>query len=130
MQNIFNKLAKANKRSTSVKHKVDLSMLNDIQAEAEDIFNNMQDAGNDAMDGIAKTEQSLGFLQGNIDRAKDLRQIKDEMLQQVLDLGIDVPQNLENLDTFIEDILLFDDFESQNDKLQSIKEYVNNVFFT
>ena len=53
-----------------------------------------------------------------------------QSLDQVLELGLDVPQDLENLDTLIEDLLLYDDFESQNDKLQEIKEYVQMVYFT
>lgn len=133
MKAILNKLWGNNKRSTSVKaelREVKLSLMEDLKTEIEDIFENMQDAGNEAIDGLNKAEQSLGYLQGNIDRAKQARQVKDHLIQQVTDLGIDVPQELENLDTFIEDILLTDDFIGQNDKLQEIKSYVDKVFFT
>jgi len=130
MKAILNKLwGKKTNLKTDLRA-VKLSLMEDLKTEVEDIFDNMQDAGNEAMDGLNKAEQSLGYLQGNIDRAKQARQVKDDLIQQVTDLGIDVPQELENLDTFIEDILLTDDFTGQNDKLQEIKSYVDKVFFT
>ena len=133
MKTILNKLWGNNKRSTDVKTElraVKLSAMQDLQTEVEDIFNGMQQAGNEAVGHLSQAGENLDFLQNSIERAKEARQAKDDLLNQVLDLGIDVPQELENLDTFIEDILLTDDFTGQNDKLQEIKSYVDKVFFT
>lgn len=133
MKAILNKLWGNNKRSTDVKAElraVKLSAMQDLQTEVEDIFNGMQQAGNEAVGHLSQAGENLDFLQNSIERAKEARQAKDDLLNQVLDLGIDVPQELENLDTFIEDILLTDDFTGQNDKLQEIKSYVDKVFFT
>ena len=113
MKAILNKLWGNNKRSTDVKAElraVKLSAMQDLQTEVEDIFNGMQQAGNEAVGHLSQAGENLDFLQNSIERAKEARQAKDDLLNQVLDLGIDVPQELENLDTFIEDILLTDDF--------------------
>ena len=133
MKAILKKLYGNNKRSTSVKtelREVKLSMLETLRSDVESMYDGMQDAANDAMDGAGKLEQSLGYLQGYVENVKELRNIKDDLIKQVLDLGIEVPQELENIDTLIEDLLLTDDFSSQNDKLQEIKSYVDKVFFT
>ena len=133
MKTILKKLWGNNKRSTDVKQalaKVKLSLMEDLKSKVEDIFNGMQQAGNEAIEHLSQAEQNLDFLQNSIEQAKEARQAKDELLNQVLDLGIDVPQDLENLDTFIEDILLTDDFTAQSDKLKEIKSYINKVSFT
>ena len=129
LKTIFSKLYKTPKTRLK-KHAVKLAAVDDLQKEAEEIYNGMQNSANDALDGAGKLEENLGYLQGYIDRAKDAKELKDEIWDKIADLGIEAPQNLENLDIFIEDILLTDDFSAQNDKLQQIKEYLDKVFFT
>lgn len=131
MKTVLQKLYGKNKRSTDVDvklRKVKLSIMDDLENDLNNNYDGMQDAANDAMDGIGKLEQSLGFLQGHIENVKVLRDVKDNLINEVLDLGIEVPQKLENIDTLIEAMLYDDDFSSQNDKLQEIKNYVSDVF--
>lgn len=125
MQAILNKLYKAKSEKTKA---VKLSIMDSLQTDVDNMYNGMKDAANDAMDGIGKLEQSLGFLQGYIENVKELRTVKNDLIAEVLDLGIDIPQKLDNVDNEIEAILMFDDFESQNDKLQEIKTLVQDVF--
>ena len=64
MQKILNKLAKSNKRSTSVKHKVDLSNITELEDHVEFIVSSMEDKAKYTLNLLSELEECLGTLQG------------------------------------------------------------------
>ena len=124
MQKILNKLAKANKPLTSVKHKVDLSNITELEDHVEFIISSMESEAKLGMDQLSALEQTLGFLSGFVDLAKEDLAMANELKSAVDDLGIETPQSL--LDTIQLLEIITDgyfDYESLNDERQKI-EYI------
>lgn len=123
-QRILDKLAKANKPSTSVEHKVDLSNITELEDHVEFIISSMESEAKLGMDQLSALEQTLGFLSGFVDLAKEDLAMANELKSAVDDLGIETPQSL--LDTIQLLEIITDgyfDYESLNDERQKI-EYI------
>tara|TARA_R110002074_G_scaffold240506_9_gene412267 strand:+ start:1484 stop:1882 length:399 start_codon:yes stop_codon:yes gene_type:complete len=124
MQKIYNKLAKSNKRSASVKHKVDLSNITELEDHVEFIVSSMESEAKVGMDLLAQLEQTLGFLAGFVDLGKEDLAMAKELRMAVDDLGIETPESLSNtiqlLETFTDG---YYDYEALDVHRQSI-EYI------
>ena len=98
MQNILNKLAK----KTPAKRKVKLSKVNDLIDQAKELRDEMNQIALQSENALTDVQRALGELR-ILQESKIplLSYDKDELLNQVLDLGIDVPQELEELDQML-----------------------------
>ena len=119
-QKILDKLAKSNKRSTSVKHNVSLQKVDDL-TNAQDYIS---EAGYIAIERVldlsAEMEEKLGFLAGLGDLAQESLQTTSEMENAIADLGIDMPEDIAYLKlrfTILKDLNIAD---SLNDHLQKM----------
>ena len=119
-QKILDKLAKSNKRSTSVKHNVSLQKVDDL-TNAQDYIS---EAGYIAIERVldlsAEMEEKLGFLAGLGELAQESLQTTSEMENAIADLGIDMPEDIAYLKlrfTILKDLNIAD---SLNDHLQKM----------
>lgn len=124
MQNIYNKLAKSNKRLTSVKHKVDLSNITELEDHVEFIVSSMEDKAKYTLNLLGELEECLGTLQGFVDLGKEDLAMANELKSAVDDLGIETPESLSStinlLETFTDG---YYDYEALDVHRQSI-EYI------
>lgn len=98
MQNILNKLAK----KTPAKRKVKLSKVNDLIDQAKELRDEMNQIALQSENALTDVQRALGELRILQESKIPLLSVdKDELLNQVLDLGIDVPQELEELDQML-----------------------------
>jgi uncharacterized coiled-coil DUF342 family protein len=98
MQNILNKLAK----KTPAKRKVKLSKVNDLIDQAKELRDEMNQIALQSENALTDVQRALGELRIlQESKIPVLSYDKDELLNQVLDLGIDVPQELEELDQML-----------------------------
>jgi|9_EtaG_2_1085328.scaffolds.fasta_scaffold03076_5 uncharacterized coiled-coil DUF342 family protein len=100
MQKIYNKLAK----ETPAKRKVKLSKVNDLMDQIKECREEMNQIALQSENALTDVQNALGELR-IIQESKipSLSFDKDELLNQVLDLGIDVPQELNELDQMLVD---------------------------
>ena len=98
MQNILNKLAK----KTPAKRKVKLSKVNDLIDQAKELRDEMNQIALQSENALTDVQRALGELRILQESKIPLVSYeKDELLNQVLDLGIDLPQELEELDQML-----------------------------
>ncbi len=121
MQNIYNKLAKTNKRSTSVKHKVDLSNITELEDHVEFIVSSVEDLGKNSIDLVNQLEENLGSIAGFGDLASEDLAMANELKNAVDDLGIETPESLEDT------IILCEIVKDLGEYSKEIYEYLNKV---
>lgn len=130
MQKIFNKLAKTNKRSTSVKHKVDLSNITELEDHVEFIVSSVEDLGKTSIDLVRQLEENLGSIAGFGDLATEDLSMANEIKSAVDDLGIETPESLK--DTIILCEIVKDLGEYSNEiyeHLNKVKYFIDDVNF-
>ena len=71
MQKILNKLAKSNKRSTSVKHKVDLSNITELEDHVEFVLDIVESESSRSMNLLYELGESMGALDGAMSLVKE-----------------------------------------------------------
>mgnify|MGYP003109510054 CR=1 FL=1 len=100
MQKIYNKLAK----KTPAKRNVKLSKVNDLIDQAKELRDEMNQIALQSENALTDVQRALGELRILQESKIPLLSVdKDELLNQVLDLGIDVPQELNELDQMLVD---------------------------
>jgi len=98
MQNIYNKLAKKTPAKLS-KRSVKLGKVDDLMDQIKSYRDEMNQLAMDSENALTDVQRALGELR-ILQEAKipEISYQKDELLNQVLDLGIDIPQELNELD--------------------------------
>lgn len=104
-QRVLDKLAKSNKRSTSVKHKVDLSNITELEDHVEFVLNTLIEQTDRVTDAIDMIGESMGNIDGLLGLAKDDLDIILDMQNAISDLGIDIPENLLKLENQLIDLV-------------------------
>lgn len=101
MQNIYNKLAKKTPAKLS-KRSVKLGKVDDLIDQAKELRDEMNQIALQSENALTDVQRALVELR-TIQEFKipTLTSEKDELLNKVLDLGIDVPQELEELDQML-----------------------------
>lgn len=131
MQKIFNKLAKTNKRLTSVKHKVDLSNITELEDHVEFVLNTLIENTDKVTEGIDMIGESMGIIDGALDLAKDDLDIILDMQNAISDLGIDIPENLLKLENQLIDLVeLQSEVRPAYDKIldaRVLSQLINNL---
>jgi|9_EtaG_2_1085328.scaffolds.fasta_scaffold03076_4 hypothetical protein len=94
MQKIFNKLAKTNKPSTSVKHKVDLSNITELEDHVEFVLDIVESESSRSIDLLNELGESMGALDGAMSLVKEDYEHALELMNAIEDLGIDTPDSL------------------------------------
>jgi uncharacterized protein YgfB (UPF0149 family) len=120
MQKILNKLAKTNKRSTSVK-KVNLAQVDDLTQNEQYISELAYTHLNNVFDLADQMEEQLGFLAGLGDLAQESMEDVYSLEEAIKDLGIDMPDDIAQLKlrfTILKDLKVSED---ANEHLQRIK---------
>ena len=106
MKAILNKLWGNNKRSTSVKaslKKVELSKLQDLKQVMDETLNNLDLA----IDAFNQGKDQVNFAKDTLQNENDYLNASDEVtniLFQINDLGIDLPREIEEIDSIMLDI--------------------------
>tara|TARA_R110001606_G_scaffold394060_1_gene564615 strand:+ start:185 stop:583 length:399 start_codon:yes stop_codon:yes gene_type:complete len=130
MQKIFNKLAKTKKCLSSVKHKVDLSNITELDDHVEFIVSSVEDLGKTSIDLVRQLEENLGSIAGFGDLATEDLAMANELKSAVDDLGIETPESLE--DTIILCEIVKDLGEYSNEiyeHLNKVKYFIDDVNF-
>jgi len=98
MQKIYNKLAKKTPAKLS-KRSVKLGKVDDLMDKIKSYRDEMNQLAMDSENALTDVQRALGELR-ILQEAKipEISYEKDELLNQVLDLGIDIPQELNELD--------------------------------
>lgn len=100
MQNIYNKLSK----KTPAKRKVKLSKVNDLMDLIKEYRDEMNQIALQSENALTDVQRALGELRILQESKIPLLSVdKDELLNKVLDLGLDVPQELNELDQMLVD---------------------------
>lgn len=121
MQKILNKLAKANKPLTSVKHKINLAQVDDLTQNEQYISELAYTHLNNVFDLADQMEEQLGFLAGLGDLAQESMEDVYSLEEAIQDLGIDMPEDIAELKlrfTILKDLKVSED---ANEHLQRIK---------
>jgi len=129
-QRILDKLAKTNKRLTSVKHKVDLSNITELDDHMDMVHGIVDENMEQAIYHIEGLQQALGFLAGAVDLAKEDLGITLDMENAIADLGIETPQSLKDVmfrATAISEI--GNAPEMWNDRIEDIKNDINSTSY-
>lgn len=101
MQNIYNKLAKKKPTKLS-KRPVKLGKVDDLLDQFNEFREEMNQIALQTENALVDVERALGELRIlQESKIPALSFEKDEMLNQVLDLGIDVPESLNELDQML-----------------------------
>lgn len=103
-QRILDKLAKANKCSTSVKHKVDLSNITELEDHVDFISNELILHTERTLDAIDMIGESMGIIDGLLELSKEDLDIVLDMQNAISDLGIETPENLMTLEEKLSDL--------------------------
>ncbi len=123
MQNIYNKLAKKTPAKLS-KRSVKLGKVDDLMDQIKSYRDEMNQLAMDSENALTDVQRAIGEI--NIlqtSRIPVLSLQKDELLNQVLDLGIDVPQELNELDQMLVDAETIDvDAYDLFDEIDNIRQ--------
>ena len=123
MQNIYNKLAKKTPAKLS-KRSVKLGKVDDLMDQIKSYRDEMNQLAMDSENALTDVQRAIGEI--NIlqtSRIPVLSLEKDELLNQVLDLGIDVPQELNELDQMLVDAETIDvDAYDLFDEIDNIRQ--------
>lgn len=91
MQLVFNKLYKKTK---SVK----LGALDDNIEMVEEAYNEIKELSKEAVANLYETELTLNQISLRLDNVENYKTQLNEMYSKILDLGIEVPEKLDELD--------------------------------
>ena len=123
MQKIYNKLAKKTPAKLS-KRSVKLGKVDDLMDQIKSYRDEMNQLAMDSENALTDVQRAIGEI--NIlqtSRIPVLSLEKDELLNQVLDLGIDVPQELNELDQMLVDAETIDvDAYDLFDEIDNIRQ--------
>ncbi len=122
MQNIYNKLAKKTPAKLS-KRSVKLGKVDDLMDEIKSHRDEMNQLAMNSENALKDVQEAIGeirILQES--KIPLISSQKDELLNQVLDLGIDIPQELNELDQMSVDAETIDvDAYDLFDEIESIR---------
>ena len=93
-QIILDKLAKSNKRSTSVKRKVDLSNITELEDHVEFVLDIVESESSRSINLLNELGESMGALDGSMSLVKEDYEHALELMNAIEDLGIDTPDSL------------------------------------
>tara|TARA_R110001606_G_scaffold394060_1_gene564616 strand:+ start:583 stop:975 length:393 start_codon:yes stop_codon:yes gene_type:complete len=129
MQKIFNKLAKKTPAKLS-QRSVKLGKVDDLMDQIKSYRDEMNQLAMDSENALTDVQRAVGEIRILQESKIPLLSFdKDELLNQVLDLGIDVPQELNELDQMLVDAETidadaFDLFNEIEDIRQRLTKYM------
>ena len=129
MQKIFNKLAKKKPIKLS-QRSVKLGKVDDLMDQIKSYRDEMNQLAMDSENALTDVQRAVGEIRILQESKIPLLSFdKDELLNQVLDLGIDVPQELNELDQMLVDAETidadaFDLFNEIEDIRQRLTKYM------